>query len=272
MISLGASARIVEPVEGMRTWVFKTPQSDAMMAAAVAQDMADQGHRTVAFIGFNDAFGDSWWAEFQKYAEVRKLKLVAYERYGRTDTSVTAQVLKVISANPDAVLIAAYGTPAALPQITLRERGYRGPTYHGHGILTNDFLRVAGASANGIRLPAGPLLVARDLPDTNPVRKVALDYIKRYEGVHGEGSLSAFGGHAWDAILLANYAIPIAAKQAKPGTVEFRKALRDALEGAKNVVGTHGVFNMSAQDHLGLDQRARVMIRIDGGKWRLASP
>ena len=240
-----------------------------MMALAIVTHMVDNGVKTAAFIGFADAYGEGWWGEFNKIAATKKLNIVATERYNRTDTSVTGQVLKLVAAKPDAVLIAGSGTPAALPQKALKERGYAGKIYQTHGIANNDFLRVGGKDVEGTLLPAGPVLVAAQLPADHPVKKSALDYIAKYEAAHGKGSVSAFGGHAWDAGLLLAAAAPDALKKAQPGTPAFRAALRDALENVKNVAGAHGVFNMSAQDHLGLDQRARVMIQIDNGTWKL---
>jgi branched-chain amino acid transport system substrate-binding protein len=268
MISMAASARIVEPVDAKRRWVFKTPQNDIQMALAIASHMADNGVRTVAFIGFADAYGEGWYQEFVKAAGLKKLQLVANERYNRADTSVTGQVLKIVAARPDAVLIAGSGTPAALPQKTLKERGYSGKIYQTHGVANNDFLRVCGKDCEGTLLPAGPVLVAQQLPDDHPVKKSALAYINAYEAAYGKGSVSTFGAHAWDAGLLLAAAAPEALKKAKPGTAEFRAALRDALEGVKNLAGAHGIFNMSPTDHLGLDQRARVMVRIENGGWK----
>lgn len=268
-ISMAASARIVDPANPKTKWVFKTPQNDQQMATAIATHMAGQGVKTVAFIGFNDAYGEGWYQEFVKYADTYKLKVVANERYSRADTSVTGQVLKIMAAKPDAVLVAGSGTPAALPQVTLKERGYAGKYYQTHGIANNDFLRVGGKHVDGTFLPAGPMLVAAQLPDSNPIKKSSLTYIARYEAAHGKGSISTFGGHAWDAGALLQNAVPTALKKAKPGTREFRAALRDALEATKELVGVHGVFNMSPSDHLGFDQRARVMVRIDKGAWKL---
>ncbi len=269
MISMAASSRIIEPMDAKRAWVFKTPQNDGQMATAITQHMSDHGVKSVAFIGFADAYGEGWWNEFSKIAELRKIRIVANERYSRSDTSVTGQVLKIIAANPDAVLIAASGTPAALPEVALVERGYKGKLYQTHGVANSDFLRVGGKYVEGTILPAGPILVAEQLPNDNPIKKVALDYIKRYEAAYGGGSRSTFGAHAWDAGLLLERAIPVALKKAKPGTREFRAALREALENTRELVADHGVFNMSPQDHLGFDQRARVMVKIEGGKWKL---
>lgn len=270
MISMAASSSIVEPVDTRRRWVFKTPQNDSHMSTAITGQMADAGIKTVAFIGFSDAYGEGWFREFSKLAELRKIKVVASERFARSDTSVTGQILKILGTNSDAVLIAGSGTPAALPQKTLKERGYKGVIYQTHGVANNDFLRVCGKDCEGTWLPAGPLLVAEQLPDANPVKKSALTYKAAYEAAYGAGSVSTFGGHAWDSGLLLAAAIPQALKQGKPGTKEFRKGLRDAIEGIRNLPGAHGIFNMSPTDHLGLDQRARVMVQITDGKWKLA--
>ena len=268
MISMAASASIVEPVDAKKRWVFKTPQNDIMMALAIAEHMAASGVKTAAYIGFSDAYGEGWAREFSKALELKKIQLVANERFSRTDTSVTGQVLKIMGAKPDAVLVGGSGTPAALPQKALKERGYAGKYYQTHGVANADFLRVGGKDVEGTLLPAGPVLVAAQLPASNPVRKSALEYIDAYEKAHGKGSVSTFGGHAWDAGLLLKAAVPVALNKAQPSTPEFRAALRDALEGTKNVAGAHGVFNMSPTDHLGLDQRARVMVKIENGTWK----
>ena len=267
MISMAASASIVEPVDAKRRWVFKTPQNDIMMSLAIASHMAAAGVKTVGFIGFADAYGEGWFREFSKVAPLKGLTIVASERYSRTDTSVTGQVLKLVAAKPDAVLIAGSGTPAVLPQRALKERGYAGRYYQTHGVANNDFLRVGGKDVDGTFLPSGPVLVAAQLPAANPVKAGALDYVAKYEAAYGKGSVSTFGAHAWDAGRLMTVAATQALKKAQPGTPEFRAALRDALESAREVQGAHGVFNLSPTDHLGLDQRARVMVRIDNGAW-----
>lgn len=269
MIAMAAAARIVEPMDAKRKWVFKTPQNDAQMSTAILEHMTSNNVKTVAYIGFSDAYGEGWWNEFSKLAEVRKIKLVGNERFNRTDTSVTGQVLKIISAKPDAVLIGGAGTPAALPQKSLKEKGYKGAIYQTHGVANNDFLRVCGKDCEGTVMPVGPMLVANQLPADNPVKKSAQEYVSKYEAAYGAGSVSSFGGHAWDAAMLLNNAVPVALKKAQPGTKEFRAALREALENTKNVAASHGVYNMSSSDHLGLDQRARVMVRIENGAWKL---
>ena len=268
MITLAASAALIEPQDAKKRCVFKTPQNDIMMSLAVAEHMANHGVKTVAFIGFSDAYGEGWYKEFVKAAELKKLQIISNERFSRTDTSVTGQALKIMAAKPDAVLIAGSGTPAALPQKTLKERGFTGKFYQTHGVANADFLRVGGKDVEGTFLPAGPVLVADQLPADHPVRKSALAYVSAYAGAYGQANVSTFGGHAWDAGLVLNAAVPGALKKGQPGTPAFRAALRDELEKVKEVAGAHGVFNTSAADHLGLDQRGRVMVKIENGAWK----
>jgi branched-chain amino acid transport system substrate-binding protein len=239
-----------------------------MMSLAIAKDMVARGYQRIAFIGYSNAYGEGWYEEFKKAAGLKKLELVANERFAPNDTSATAQALKLVAAKPDAILIAASGTPAVVPQRALKERGFKGQIYQTHGVANADFLRVGGKMLDGTLLPAGPVLVAAQLPAVNPIRKVALDYTAKYEAAHGKDSVSLFGGYAWDAGVLLQSAIPVALKRGKPGTPEFRAALRDALEATKEVTGVHGVYNMSATDHLGLDQRASVMVKIVDGAWQ----
>ena len=270
MISMSASARIVDPSNPKTKWVFKTPQNDALMADAIAVHMKANGVKTMGYIGFSDAYGEGWLAEMRRSAQTAGIKLVAEEKYNRNDASVTGQVLKIVAANPDAVLIGAAGTPGATPQKELVARNYKGRIYQTHGVGNNDFLRVVGKDGEGTILPIGPMLVYEQLPDSNPLKKTAAQYIGIYEAKHGKDSRSTFGGHAWDSYLLLAQAIPEALKKGRPGTREFRAALRDALENTKELVATHGVYTMSPTEHNGLDNRARTMIRIDNGKWVLA--
>jgi branched-chain amino acid transport system substrate-binding protein len=239
------------------------------MADAVAVSMKANGVNTLGFIGFADAYGDSWLTEIKRSTQTAGIKVVAEEKYNRNDPSVTGQVLKLLGAKPDAILIAGAGTPAATPHKELVARGYKGKIYQTHGVANADFLRVVGTDGNGSILPAGPMLVYEQLADSNPVKKSAADYVTKYEGKYGPGSRTTFGGHAWDAYLLLQRAIPEALKKGQPGTKAFRAALRDALENVKDASGANGVFNVSAGDHNGFDNRARVMVRIDNGKWVL---
>ena len=267
MISLASSSKIIEPVDAKRHWVFKTPQTDAMMASAIAEHASNHGVKTMAYIGQADALGETFYVEVAKFAQLHKITMVANERFNRTDASVTGQVLKILAAKPDAVVVGAAGTPAALPPKTLRERGFKGVIYHNHGTGNRDFLRVCGADCNGTFLPASPVLVASQLPDDHPAKHLALEYIKLYEGKYGAGSVSAFGSYAWDAGMLLNRAVPVAMQAGAPGTPEFRRALRDALENTKDFPDSNGLVNMTPNDHIGLDQRARVIAEIENGKW-----
>ena len=268
-LSLASSARIIEPMNARKAWMFKTPQTDTMMVLAILEHAARGGIRTMGYIGFNDALGEAFYAEFEKFASARKIQIVANERYAPRDTSVTSQVVKLMGANPEMIVIGASGTPAVLPARALAERGYKGRLYFNHGVANNDFLRVGGKDVEGAFVPTSPVVVAAALPAEHPARVQALDYVKRYEAAYGPGSVSAFGAYTWDAGLLLQQAIPQALKKAQPGTREFRAALRDALEGVQDLHVSNGVTNMSKSDHLGLDQRARVIVRVDGGKWKL---
>ena len=269
VISLASSARIIEPMSAKKAWVFKTPQTDTMMVLAILEHAARRGMKTMGYVGFNDALGEAFHAEFEKFAETRKIRIVASERYAPRDTSVTAQVLKLVAANPDMVVIGASGTPAVLPARGLVERGYKGSVYFNHGVANNDFLRVGGKDIEGMFVPTSPVVVAEALPADHPAKAAALDYKKRYEAAYGAGSVSAFGSYTWDAWLELNQAIPVALKKGAPGTREFRVALRDALEGLRDLKVSNGVVSMSKNDHLGLDQRARVVVKVENNKWKL---
>lgn len=269
LVTTVGSSAVILPLDDKKRWVFKTTQNDDLIAAALIDHMTVAGVKTLGFIGFNDPYGENWFKVFSAMAEKAGLKMVASERYNRTDQSVTGQALKIITAKPDAVLVAATGGPAVLPQTSLQEKGYKGRIYQTHGVATNDFIRIGGKAVEGTLMAGGPMLVAADLAGNNPIKAVAQGYIKAYEGKYGAGTMSTFGANTYDAGLLLQKAIPTALKKAKPGTVEFREALRDALEQSKEVVGAQGVFNMNAQNHNGMDQRARVMMTVKDGRWML---
>ena len=267
MATVGTSA-VVEPLDAKKRWVFKTTQNDDLIAAALLSHMKRNGVATVGFIGFNDPYGENWLKVFSALGEKAGVKVIAVERYGRTDSSVTGQTLKLIAAKPDAMLIAAVGGPAVLPQATLREQGFKGTIYQTHAVATDDFIKLGKDKVEGTVLAAGPMLVIDEIPDANPTKKVAQAYIAAYEKQFGIKP-ATFGANTWDAGLLLERAIPIAQKSAKPGTEAFRAALRDALENEREVIGCQGVFNMSPTNHNGMDERARVLITVRDGKFRL---
>jgi branched-chain amino acid transport system substrate-binding protein len=254
---------------GADDWTFPLPQPVSLMSDAVARRMVADKVRKVAFLGWNEGYGEMWLQAFGASAKKAGLEIVATERFAPPDTSITAQALKVMAARPDAVLIVGAGSAAAMPQINLRERGWSGPIYQTHGAASPDLIRVGGARMEGAILPAGPVLVAEQLADANPIKKVALNYVNAFERAHGPQSRTQFGAHAHDALQVLQRIVPLALKRAKPGSVEFRQALRDALESEKDIVISHGVLNFTRTDHLGFDERGRVMLKIDKGQFRL---
>ena len=267
MATVGTSS-VVEPLDAKKRWVFKTTQNDDIIASALLKHMLKNGVKTIGFIGFNDPYGENWHKVFVPMAEKAGITIVANERYARNDQSTTGQVLKLMAAKPDAVLIAAVGGPAVLPQATLFDQGYKGRIYQTHAVATDDFIKLGREKVEGTVLAAGPMLVIDEIPDANPTKKVAQAYIAAYEKQFGTKP-ATFGANTWDGGILLERAIPAALKAGKPGTEAFRIALRDAVEKEREIVGTQGVFNMSANNHNGMDDRARVLIVIRDGKFRL---
>jgi len=250
-------------------WAFPMPQPNTQMAGALLEHMQANDVKTLGFLGYSDAFGEQFLNAMQAQLDGTDIKLGPVERFARTDTSVTGQVLKLVSANPDAILIVASGTPAALPNLTLAERGYKGQIYQTHGAASKDFLRVAGKAAEGTILPVGPIVVAGQLPDDNSTKALGVQYTKDYEAANGEGSLSSFGGHMFDAGQVLKAAVAQAADSgAEPGTPEYRAALRDALATLKEVPGVHAVFNTTDDSHYGHDERSRVLVVVENGDWK----
>jgi branched-chain amino acid transport system substrate-binding protein len=269
VISLAGGGAIVLPQDGPRKWAFKLSPTEQLQSGLVVDHLLKAKGKTLATIGFANSYGEGFLKAFEPVAQAKGVKIVASERYNPTDQSVTAQVLKLIAANPDAVYIFASGTQGALPQIELARRGYKGPVYQTQGVANNDFLRVGGKDLEGGYMTVAPALVPEQLADSNPIKKVATDYVQRYEAKYGIGSRSLFGATAWDALLIAQQASREALKKGKPGTLEFRTALREAIEGLHDFVGAEGVYNMSATDHNGVDSRSQVMVRIENGMWKV---
>jgi len=252
-----------------RGYVFRSEPSADLMVQRIVSDMLENGAKTVGFIGFSDSWGELLLKALSKAAD-GKLNIVASERYGRADPSVQAQVLKVMAAKPDVVFVGASGTPAAMPQITLRERGYKGRIYQSHGVTSKEFLRVGGKAVEGALIPVGPVLVAEQLPDSHPAKKNGVAFVKELEAKNGPDSRSTFAGASWDAWLLLQNAIVGAQKgKAKAGTPEFRAALRDGIEKTSKLVGTNGVYTMAAADHAGYDASSIVLIKVENNHWKL---
>jgi len=268
MLAPVGTTAVVLPMDDKKRWVFKTTQNDALISDALIAHMQKNGVKTVGFIGFNDPYGENWYQVFSAQAQKAGIRIVASERYLRSDGSVTGQVAKLMAAKPDAVLVAAAGGPTVLPHTTLVDAGYKGRIYQTHGAASPAFLSMGGAKVEGAVLAASLMLVLPEISDSTPSKKVAQDYVAAYEKMYGTKP-ATFGANVYDAGLLLQRAVPEAAKRGKPGTPEFRAALRDALEGTHELVGTQGVYNMTPADHSGFDDRGRVLIVVKNGNWQL---
>ena len=254
---------------GKDGWSFRLPQSNTVMAHAMLTLMKKQGVKTVGFLGYTDAYGESWLKDFTAEAAKSGIKVIATERFARSDTSVTGQVLKLVAANPDAMLIVASGSGAAMPHMAVVDRGYKGKIYQTHAAATRDLMRVGGKAVEGAYVVSGPAVIAEQLPDSHPSKKVAIDFVQKYEKAYGPGSRNQFAGHAYDAELVLEKIIPVALKKAKPGTPEFRAALRDALENIGRTVVSHGVLNWTKDDHWGYTNETGVMLKVVNGDWKV---
>jgi branched-chain amino acid transport system substrate-binding protein len=266
MLAPVGTPAVVTPMDDKKRWVFKTHPNDDVMADAVIEHMIKTGVKTVGFIGYSDPYGESWFKTIDPMLKKAGIQLVANERYNRQDQSVTGQVLKIVAAKPDVVLVAGTGAAAALPQVQLVDAGYKGRVYQTHGGASPDLIRIGGKKVEGVIITAPWLLVVDSIPDGIDLKKVATPYVAAYEKMYGNRP-PIFGAGVYDAGLLLQNALPEALKKAKPGTPEFRVALRDALEATKGVVCTQGVVNMTPQDHSGFAQHARVLVTVKDGKF-----
>lgn len=268
MLAPVGTTAVVLPMDAQKRWVFKTTQNDALICEALVGHMVRSGVKTVGFIGFGDAYGESWHKVFTAMIDKVGIKLIAEERFQRTDQSVIGQATKIVVANPDAVLIGAAGGPTVLPNRTLVERGYKGRIYQTHGAATPDFVRLGGKEVDGAIMAASLMLVLDQVPDANPSKQVALAFIAAYEKRFGTRP-ATFGANVYDAGLLLQAAVPVALQKGAPGTEAFRVALREALENIHELVGTQGVYDMSPADHSGFDKRGRELMQLTNGRWRI---
>jgi branched-chain amino acid transport system substrate-binding protein len=265
---IGLSPLALDPADN--PWVVTVAQPTQLMVDAVVDRMKQNGVKTVGYIGFSDAWGDLVYAALTKAAEPAGIKVVSNERYARADASVTGQVLKIVALRPDAVMTGGAGTPGALPFLALAERGFKGGLYGQHGLINPDFIRVAGPAGSGALMPTGPVIVAEQLPADYPTRKIALDFRSVFQKVNNAPTTDAFSAYSFDSWLVFADAAARAMAKAEPGTPEFRVALRDAIVSTKEVVGTHGVYNFKPGNLYGVDNRARVIVKLDNGQWKLA--
>jgi branched-chain amino acid transport system substrate-binding protein len=250
-------------------WSVTMPQPVPIMGKVLYEHMKAHNIKTVGYIGYSDSYGDLWFNDFKFQAVPMGMTLVDEERFARPDTSVAGQVLKLVAANPDAVLVGASGTAAGLPQIELRERGYKGLIYQTHGAASMDFIRIAGKAAEGVIMASGPVMDPEDQPDEAQTKKPGLAIDTAYEAKYGPNSRSQFAGHSYDAFLVLERIVPVALKTAKPGTSEFREAIRQALLSEREIAASQGVYNFTEKDRYGLDDRSRIILTVKDGKYVL---
>jgi branched-chain amino acid transport system substrate-binding protein len=256
--------------EARMKWSVAMPQPIPIMGKVLYEHMRAHAIKTVGYIGYSDSYGDLWVNDFKAQAVPMGMTMVDEERFARTDTSVTGQVLKLVAANPDAILVGASGTAAGLPQTALRERGYKGLIYQTHGAASMDFIRIAGPAAEGVLMVSGPVMDPEDQPDSALTKKPGLALNKAYEAKYGAHSRSQFAGHSYDAFLILERVVPVALKKAKPGTPEFREAIRQALLTERDIAASQGVYNFTEKDRYGLDDRSRILLTVKDGKYVLA--
>ncbi len=259
LISLAGSVKIIEPV---KKWVFKTPHTDRMAAAKIFEDMKKRGIKKVALITGNGGFDKSGRAQCLALAPKYGIEIVADEQYSNSDTDMTAQLTKIRATDAQAILNFGFGKAPAIVMKNIKQLGIKLPVYQSHGVASKKFLELAGEAAEGVRLPAAALLVADILPDSDPQKKVLMDYKSKYEAKYGP--VSTFGGHAYDGLMIAVEAID------RADSLDKAK-IRDEIEKTKGFVGTGGIFNMSPTDHLGLDLSAFKMLEVKNGQWTLVN-
>jgi branched-chain amino acid transport system substrate-binding protein len=266
-VQLSFAPAVLPPGKDM--WTFRMPQSNAVMAHSMVGLMKKQGVKTVGFLGYTDAYGESWLKDFTAEADKNGIKVVATERFARADTGVTAQALKLVAANPDAMLVVASGSGAAMPHMAIVERGFKGKIFQTHAAASRDLMRVGGKAVEGAYVVSGPAVIAEQLVDSHPSKKVAIEFVQQYEKAYGVGSRNQFAGHGYDAVLVLEKIVPMALKKAKPGTKEFRAALRDAMETMGRTVVAHGVLNWTKDDHWGYTNETGVMLKVVNGDWKV---
>ena len=265
---LAISPITISPSDTGERWAICIPQPPNLMVKVVIDRMQRDGVKKAAYIGYSDAWGDLVYNGALKPAEDDGIKILTNERYARTDTSVTGQVLKILAARPDAVLLGGSATQGALPPLTLAERGYKGPLYGTPALLNTDFIRVGGKAVEGVQVSAGPVVVAEQLPDTHFSKKISMSFREAYQKANGAPSTDGFSAYSFDSWLIFIDAAKRAMAKAKPGTPEFRTALRDAIFSTKDVAGTHAIYNFKPGESYGVDERSLVLVRLVAGQWK----
>ena len=256
-VSMAGAVKIIEPVQ---KWTFKTPHTDRMAAAKIYTDMKRRGLTKIALISGDGGFDKSGREESLKLAPEYGITIVADESYGNKDTDMTAQLTKIRDSGAQAILNFGFGTGPAIVTKNLRQLGIDLPLYQSHGVASKKYIELAGAAAEGVRLPAAALLVPEKLADTDPQKPVLLAYQQKYQAAHGD--VSTFGGHAYDALFIVVEAIK------RAGTTDKAK-VRDEIEKTQGFPGTAGIFNMSPLDHMGLGLDAFKLLEIRNGDWTI---
>jgi branched-chain amino acid transport system substrate-binding protein len=255
---------------GADGWMFRLPQGNAVMAHAMIEHMKKNGVKSVGFLGYTDAYGESWLKDFQDQSSLLGgPKVIATERFARSDTSVTAQALKLVSANPDAMLIVASGSGAAMPEKAIVERNFKGKIYQTHAAATRDLMRIGGKDVEGTLVVSGPAVIPEQLPANHPSKALAADFVAKYEKAYGAGNRNQFAGHAYDAVVVLEKVIPVALKAGKPGTPEFRAAIRSATESMGRTVVSHGVLNYTKANHWGFTTETGLVLKVVNGDWKV---
>lgn len=257
LISLAGSIKIIEPVN---KWVFKTPHTDRMAAAKIFEDMKSRGISKVALITGDGGFDKSGRAQTLELAPEYGIEIVADESYGNNDSDMSAQLTNIRGTDAEALLNFGFGAAPAIVTKNAQQLGLDLPVYQSHGVASKKFIELAGEAAEGVRLPAAALVVAEQLPDSDPQKAVLLEYKNKYEAEHGP--VSTFGGHAYDGLFIALNAIE------RAGSLD-KEQIRTEIENTRDFIGTGGVFNMSPEDHLGLDLDAFKMLEIQNGDWTI---
>jgi len=248
-------------------WSVDMPQPVEIVGKIMYDHMKANGVKTIGYIGYSDSYGDLWFSDLKTQTGPMGMKIVTEERFARPDTSITGQALKLIASNPDAILIGAAGTGAGMPQSELRDRGYKGLIYQTHGAASSDFIRIAGKAAEGVLMAAGPVMNPEGQPDSALTKKPGLALNTAYEAKYGANSRSQFAGHSYDVFEVLKRVVPVALKTAKPGTPEFREAIRQALLTEREIPASQGVYNYTEKDRNGVDDRSRILLTVKDGKY-----
>lgn len=268
LLTLGAGAVLVTPLDEKKAWVFKVVSNDDILARAMLKYIAKTGAKKIAFIGFSDGYGEGYYTALNEEAPNLGVEITTHEVFARSDTSVTGQALKILASAPDAVFIAASGTSAVIPQKALRERGYTGPVYQTHGVGTPDFIKLGGKDIEGTIFAGEALTIVNDLPADSPFRAAPEKFIAAFKAAYGEIP-NVFAAEMSDAMVLVENALPTALKAGKPGTAEFRAAMRDALEGGNEIYLSNGLSKLTPADHNGFDEASAFIIEVKDGEFRL---